>query len=136
MEWYLKVLKQYADFSGRARRTEFWMFYLFNMLIMLGLWMVCAISFAITQSWVAFAIFGILFFLYYLATLIPMLAVTVRRLHDTGNSGFMYFVSFIPFVGGIWLIILLCTDGMQGYNNYGSDPKSDTFEEMIDSLPQ
>lgn len=61
--------------------------------------------------------------LYSLAVFIPSLAVTVRRLHDTNHSGWMYFVSLIPLIGGIWLLILLCTDGTHGQNQYGPDPK-------------
>jgi len=123
MEWYLKVLKQYADFSGRARRTEYWMFYLFNSFIPIGLMIIGGILFAMNESSVPFIICMVLVGLYSLAVFIPSLAVTVRRLHDTNHSGWMYFVSLIPIIGGIWLLILLCTDGTHGQNQYGPDPK-------------
>ncbi len=123
MNWYLKVLRQYADFSGRARRKEFWMFYLLNMLIIIALMTLgIFVSSLIGSETMHYVIIG-LFVLYYLAMLIPTLAVLVRRLHDTNNSGWMYFVSLIPLVGGIWLLILLCREGTLGANEYGEDPK-------------
>ena len=66
-----------------------------------------------------------LYFLYALAVLIPGLAVAVRRLHDIGKSGAWYFICFVPFIGGIWLLILLCTEGERVENQYGVDPKND-----------
>ncbi len=126
MEWYLKVLKNYANFEGRARRKEYWMFTLFNMLINFGIIAILIALTAITAevelSVIAMILWGI-FFLYIVGMIIPTLAVTVRRLHDTGNSGWMYLVSMIPFVGGIWLLILTITEGDQGRNQYGADPK-------------
>ena len=113
MDWYLKVLKQYADFSGRARRKEYWMFALFNMIF--------AIVAMILDNVLGIAIEGIgygpLYGLYALAMLIPGLAVGVRRMHDVGKSG--WFI-LIP----IYNLILACTDGVQGDNEYGADPKS------------
>lgn len=61
---------------------------------------------------------------YSLAILVPTLAVTVRRLHDIGKSGWMYFVGLIPLIGGIWLLVLLVTEGNHGPNQYGEDPKN------------
>ena len=113
MEWYLKVLKQYADFNGRARRKEYWMFVLFNVIasIILG-----AIDGAVGS-------YGALAGLYGLAVLIPSLAVGVRRLHDIGKSGWMLLVAFIPVIGFIWLLVLLIMDGTPGENQYGANPK-------------
>ena len=92
MNWYLKVLKQYADFSGRARRKEFWMFSLFNMIFSY------ALVFIFAGIGAATGILELTFlsYIYSLAVIIPGLAVTVRRLHDTGKSGFYIFVSLIP----------------------------------------
>lgn len=124
MNWYLKVLRQYADFNGRARRKEFWMFYLFNALIM---FLLISLSVLVSSSMgtdvMHSGIIGV-FILYYLAVLIPTLAVIVRRLHDMNNSGWMYFVSLIPLIGGFWLLILLCKEGTSGINEYGEDPKA------------
>lgn len=119
MDWYLKVLKQYADFNGRARRKEYWMFFLFNMIF--------AIVAMLLDNLLGFAIEGVgygpLYGLYVLAMLIPGLAVGVRRLHDVGKSGWMMFIGLIPIVGGIWLLVLMATDGNPGENEYGLNPK-------------
>lgn len=128
MEWYLKVLRQYADFSGRARRKEFWMFYLFNALLMTAISIIGGLM-AITTDTPGIMIgIVVLIIIYAAATFIPTLAVIVRRLHDTNNSGWMYCVTFIPMVGSIWLLVLLCTEGTFGENYYGQDPKMEYFE--------
>ena len=119
MNWYLKVLKNYAGFSGRARRKEYWMFVLFNMIF--------AVLAAIVDNVVGTAISGLFYGLFYcvytLAVLIPSLAVAVRRLHDVGKSGWFMFIIFIPIIGAIWLLVLVCTDGNPGKNVYGLNPK-------------
>ena len=114
MEWYLKVLKQYADFKGRARRKEFWMFVLFNFLAGVVLSLVDRM-------------FGINLFsgIYGLFVFIPGLAVSIRRLHDIGKSGWMILIAFIPIIGFIWLIVLYATEGTYGENQYGPNPKED-----------
>jgi uncharacterized membrane protein YhaH (DUF805 family) len=120
MEWYLKVLRQYADFEGRARRTEYWTFFLFNFIISFLISIVVAATILIMRnSWAV-----LLSYLYMFAVMIPSLAVTVRRLHDTGRSAWFLFVLFIPFVGGIWLFILSITEGTPGKNQYGDNPKT------------
>lgn len=122
MEWYLKVLKQYADFSGRARRKEYWMFVLFNMIF--------AIVAAILDNVLGIAMegtgYGPLYGIYALAVLIPGLAVAVRRLHDVGKSGWMILITLIPLIGAIWLLVLLVTDSNLGENQYGQNPKEAT----------
>ncbi|HOO24863.1 MAG TPA: DUF805 domain-containing protein [Paludibacteraceae bacterium] len=122
MNWYLKVLKQYADFSGRARRKEYWMFVLFNMIF--------AIVAMILDNVLGIAMEGIgygpLYGLYALAMLIPGLAVAVRRLHDVGKSGWMILIALIPLIGLIWLLVLMVTDSNAGENQYGQNPKEVT----------
>lgn len=122
MNWYLKVLKQYADFSGRARRKEYWMFVLFNMIF--------AIVAMILDNILGIAIEGVgygpLYGLYGLAVLIPGLAVAVRRLHDVGKSGWMILISLIPLIGVIWLLVLMVTESTPGENQYGQNPKEVT----------
>ncbi|MDR0874052.1 MAG: DUF805 domain-containing protein [Prevotellaceae bacterium] len=122
MNWYLKVLKQYADFSGRARRTEYWMYTLFNVIAIFIL-AILMVLLALTGSSVLAAAGTILYYLYALAVLVPSLAVCVRRLHDIGKSGWFYFIGFIPFVGIIILLVWLCTDSQPGANNWGENPK-------------
>ncbi len=114
----MKVLKQYADFSGRARRKEYWMFYLFNCIIAF----VLLIPFAFINDTKVILFIG-LYFIYALGVMIPSIAVLVRRLHDIDKSGWWYFISFVPFIGSIWLLVLLCTEGTRGRNSYGPDPK-------------
>jgi uncharacterized membrane protein YhaH (DUF805 family) len=121
MNWYLTVVRDnYANFSGRARRSEYWYFILFHYLISIAL---CLLYFAFDMTGI------IVFAVYALAVFLPSLAVLVRRLHDINKSGWYYFVSLIPFIGGIWLLILLCTEGTQGPNQYGEDPKR-PYEDM------
>ena len=114
MNWYLKVLKQYADFSGRARRKEYWMFTLFNVIIIIALMLVMMGMGEIGM---------ILYFGYALAIIIPSLAVCVRRLHDIGKSGWCYFVGLIPIIGGIILFVWFCTDSQVNENKWGTNPK-------------
>ena len=113
MNYYVKALKQYADFNGRASRKEYWMFFLFNMIFAV----VASVLDGIIGS------VGIIYGLYILATLVPSLAAGVRRLHDSGKSGWMMLVSLIPFIGGIWLLILLVAGSQEGDNEYGPQPE-------------
>ncbi len=117
MEWYLKVMRQYADFSGRARRQEYWMFALFYFLIFIA-----AIVFS---SLLGDTVGTLLIVLIALIHFIPTLAVAIRRLHDIGKSGWMILIAFIPIIGFIWLIVLYATEGTYGENQYGPDPKED-----------
>lgn len=119
MNWYLKVLKQYADFSGRARRREYWMFVLYNLIFAIAAMIIDNLSGLVIDG----LFYGVFYFIYILAVLIPGLAVTVRRLHDTGKSGWMVFISLIPLIGAIWLLVLLATDSESGVNQYGENPK-------------
>ncbi len=125
MNWYLKVLKQYADFNGRARRSEYWMFTLINVLIIGVLYVLMFMSGSDggAMAMVAMGLVAI----YSLAILVPSVAVAVRRLHDVGKSGWMLLVGLIPFIGSIWLLVLYCTDSQPGDNEYGPNPK----EELI-----
>ncbi|WP_460350188.1 DUF805 domain-containing protein [Actinoallomurus acanthiterrae] len=109
----LAVLRNYAGFDGRARRTEYWMFVLFNVIITVVLDLIG----------MAVRLVGILGFVYGLAVLIPSLAVGVRRLHDTGRSGWWLLIGLIPIIGTIILIVFMATPGDRGDNAYGPDPK-------------
>lgn len=113
MEWYLKVLKNYVGFTGRARRKEYWMFVLVSAII--------SILLAIVE-----ALIGVDDFitgLYSLLVLLPTLAVGVRRLHDTGRSGWWLLIALIPIVGAIILIVFFCEDSKADENQYGPNPK-------------
>ncbi len=112
MNWYLKCWRQYADFSGRARRREYWMFYLFNIIFALVAMLLDVI--------LGLALFV---YLYSILVFIPSLSVCVRRLHDVGKSGWMYLIGLVPIVGTIWLLVLFCTDSQPGRNRWGDNPK-------------
>ncbi|MBL7646570.1 MAG: DUF805 domain-containing protein [Candidatus Hydrogenedentes bacterium] len=114
MHWYLDVLKNYTGFTGRARRTELWMFWLVNLGIVIAL--------SIVEGIIGMP--GILSGLYNLAVLLPTIAVGMRRLHDTDRSGWWLLIAFIPFLGGIVLLIFFCLEGTKGDNQYGPDPKA------------
>jgi len=119
MNWYLEVLKKYADFNGRARRKEYWMFFLFNIIISIALIIVDGIL-GTSAAPGAMGLFGAI---YLLALLIPGIAVAVRRLHDTGRSGWWILIGLVPFVGGIILIVFLVQDSTPGDNQFGRNPK-------------
>ncbi|MFB7373585.1 DUF805 domain-containing protein [Streptomyces sp. NPDC056222] len=115
MNWYLDVLKKYATFSGRARRQEYWMFTLFNVIAVVVL--------AIIDNAVL-GVYPALTAVYMLGVLLPTLAVTVRRLHDTGRSGWWYLIAFVPLVGGIILFVFTVLEGEGQPNAYGDNPKA------------
>lgn len=117
MNYYLDVLKNYVGFEGRARRKEYWMFALFNYLIITVL-----VVFGMLTKITFFSV------IYYLAILVPALAVNIRRLHDIGKGGVWLLIAFIPLVGAIWLLVLQCTEGTRGDNIYGEDPKQSQYQ--------
>lgn len=112
MEWYLKVIRNYAGFTGRARRKEFWMFVLVNFLI--------GILFALAEDLLGLP--TLISKLYSLFILIPSWALFVRRLHDTGNNGWLSLLALIPFVGFVIILVFGCLDS-EGTNKYGISPK-------------
>lgn len=112
MEWYLKVLKNYVGFQGRARRKEYWMFTLFSIIV--------SVILSIVETVIGLP--AVLTTLYSLAVLLPSLAVSVRRLHDTGRSGWWLLLSLIPLIGTIVLLVFVCEDSKEN-NRYGSNPK-------------
>lgn len=113
MQWYMQVLKNYVGFQGRARRKEYWMFFLFNFLF--------TILFSIIEMMLGLG--GILSGIYGLAVLLPSIAVSVRRLHDIGRTGWWMLLSFIPVIGLIVLLVFAVLDSQPGENKYGPNPK-------------
>lgn len=131
MNWYLDVIKKYAVFSGRARRKEYWMFFLFNMLFAFTTGIIDrALGISFDGTW-----YGPFYTLYALAVLIPSLAVAVRRLHDVNKSGWYLLINLIPIIGWIIVLIKLCTDSTPGENPYGANPK-ETPALVTNSTPQ
>jgi uncharacterized membrane protein YhaH (DUF805 family) len=117
MDWYLMAVKRYAEFSGRSRRKEYWMFILFNMIISFALGFADAI---LGLGGIGALLAGI----YVLGVFIPSIAVGIRRLHDTGRSGWWLLVSLVPVIGLI-LLFFLVQDSEPGANEYGPNPKTD-----------
>jgi len=114
MEWYLKVLKEYSSFNGRARRKEYWMFILIHTIIKLILKLVSEAA--------GLKIYDLgIDTLYGLAVLLPYIAVGIRRMHDVGESGWYIIIPFYNFY-------LLVKNGDEGENQYGPDPKDPTTE--------
>ena len=118
------VFQKYATFSGRARRSEYWYFTLFNSLVSSLLTVLGRNIFGDGSST---NIFTMLASLYSLAVFLPALAVTWRRLHDVGKSGANYFWVFLPVVGWIMLVVWLCRDSQPGDNQYGPNPKETVY---------
>ena len=114
------LTEKYADFSGRARRSEYWWFYLFTTLAII----VLEVLFAVLgqASSVLAAIFGLLLLVGALGLIAPGLAVGARRLHDTGKSGWWLLIGLVPF-GGIVLLVFFVLDSAPGPNQYGPNPK-------------
>jgi uncharacterized membrane protein YhaH (DUF805 family) len=110
MKWYLAGLRKYAKFDGRSSRTEFWSFYLWNLLFWIALTVLDAAT-------------GIPVFStpYWLATLVPLFAVGSRRLHDVGMSGWFQALAIIPF-GIIFLIVFWCRRSKEAPNDWGASP--------------
>ncbi len=113
MDWFIDcITKNYVNFSGRARRKEYWMFTLFNVIA----------GFVVMLLDSLLGLNYVLTLIYTLAILLPSLAVTVRRLHDTGKSGWWLLIEFVPF-GSIILFVFCVIDSTPGPNQYGENPK-------------
>ena len=125
MEWYLKVMRDnYANFNGRARRKEYWMYVLVQSIIMIGLMILDSILGLDFELQGISLGYGYLYLIGLIVHFIPSLAVLVRRLHDVGKSGWFYFIFLIPIIGIIWLLVLYCTEGQKQDNKWGPDPKA------------
>ena len=118
MKWYLGVLKKYVVFGGRAQRMEYWMFNLFNYIIVIALAFIEVLAGIApeTDTYVLATVYS-------LAVLLPNWAVSVRRLHDTGRSGLWLLVGIVPLIGVIVLFIFYVMDSQPGENRYGPNPK-------------
>ncbi|MGV7165051.1 DUF805 domain-containing protein [Xanthomonas citri] len=127
MEWMLLPLKRYADFNGRSRRKEYWMFALMQLLVLFvfgGLFAVAALAMGNENGPGALAwLIGAVMVIVCLALIVPGIAVTVRRLHDQDKSGWFYLISLVPYVGAFVLLVFMCIEGTPGPNQYGENPK-------------
>ncbi|MGR5114365.1 DUF805 domain-containing protein [Photobacterium damselae subsp. damselae] len=120
MQWYLKVLRNYFGFKGRARRKEYWYFFLFNTIIAI----VLSIADLVFKTEVTAQGTGMISSIYSLLILIPSIAVGVRRLHDLDKSGWWMLIGIIPLIGAIVLIYFFVQDGQASSNRFGPDPKN------------
>lgn len=112
-EWYLRSFSKYAEFGGRATRSEYWYFFLMNIAVSAVL---AVGGFFVRLPWA--------YLIYAVAALIPGFAVMVRRLHDTGRSGWWWLISFLPLIGQIVLLVFLAQDTEPSSNSYGPNPKN------------
>jgi uncharacterized membrane protein YhaH (DUF805 family) len=122
MDWYLMVWQKFAQFTGRSRRKEYWMFTLFNIIICCVLYAGLLVGFVAGQRMIGI-LFGCVYAAYALAILVPGIAVSIRRLHDINKSGWWMLIALVPLVGGIVLLVLMCIEGDPGPNLYGPNPK-------------
>ena len=113
MNWYLKAFENYANFSGRARRKEYFAFQIVNALVT---------SFIIVPL-IESGEFEFLAYGYVLTMVIPLLSVTVRRLHDIGRTGWHVLIGAIPFIGGVIILWWVFQDSEKGNNEWGPNPK-------------
>ena len=118
IDWAMRPLKKYTDFSGRAPRAEYWWFYLLTVVA----YLIALILDSLIGTGAAFASTGIIMLLIILGLLIPSLAAGVRRLHDTDRSGWWLLIAFIPLVGAIVLLVFFVLEGTKGDNRFGPDP--------------
>ena len=107
-----QAFRNMFNYRARASLSAYWWFYLFAVLVQVG------IGF-ITLSFTAPAVFVVAILVTFVLLLLVHLPLTVRRLHDQDKSGFWYFIGFAPFIGGIWLLVLMLREGTPGPNRFG-----------------
>ncbi|KAB2814753.1 DUF805 domain-containing protein [Phaeocystidibacter luteus] len=117
MNVYVRIMTRYAEFDGRLRRRDYWIFVLITFAIMLVTSLLGNLFLNERQAMIPLALVALVHF-------IPLIAVDIRRLHDQGKSGAWWFIRFIPLIGGIWFLVLMLTEGDTGRNEYGPDPKA------------
>jgi uncharacterized membrane protein YhaH (DUF805 family) len=129
-DWWKKVVFQnYANFSGRARRAEYWNFVLVNLIVYIPLYIIFIGGILNESEPIGLLGIGVLG-LFALGMLLPGLGVLVRRLHDLNKSGWNFLIYFIPIAGPIIMLVWLCTEGNSYPNNYGDDPKNPGIPEL------
>ena len=124
IDWWKKVaFRNYANFSGRARRAEYWYFILGNFVLIIAFYILAIVG--VSNENIGLSILGnVVYLVIALGFFIPGLAVAVRRLHDINKSGWYYFIVLIPLIGAIILLVWFFTDGDRFTNNYRADPKN------------
>ena len=121
MEWATLPLKRYAEFTGRSRRKEYWMF----VLLTIGIYLIASILDRIAgMNGTIAGVYGPITTVVGLGLLVPSIAVSIRRLHDTDRSGWWLLLGMVPIVGGIVLLVFMVLEGTHGANRFGADPKA------------
>jgi len=118
MDYFLGAYKKYADFTGRARRKEYWMFILFYLIAVIVLSIIDGVIGTFSMEAGA----GLLSSIFLLGSLVPQIAITARRLHDINKSGWWQLLVIVPFIGAIVLFIFYILKGTDGDNRFGVDP--------------
>ena len=126
MNYYLKVLQNYTNFDGRARRKEFWLFIFFNMLTVIILSIFDDFLGTVDTK----GVYGLFGSIYILVVFIPSIAVSIRRLHDTGRSGWWLLLNLIPLLGSLVVLIFFIQNSESHENRYGINPKFSDFNEF------
>lgn len=116
MQWFILAMKNFRNFSGRARRKEYWMFFLFYMIL--------AMVFSFVD--IVLGLPAIFLNIFIIVMLVPTIAICVRRLHDTGRSGWWYLINFVPVIGFIVWLVFTVQAGETQDNRFGPDPKAAT----------
>ena len=130
-DWALRAFRQYAVFTGRARRREFWWFVAFHFLAVIASTIVAGLVGSIFGQANNGAVIGYLFA--FCASLVPSYAVMVRRLHDVGRSGWWYFIAFVPIIGIIAMLVWLCKNSVND-NRWGSNPKAHELNQSTSAV--
>ncbi len=121
MSWFLKAVKNYAGFSGRARRKEYWFFVLFYLIFTIALMFVDGATGGLDPQ----TGLGLFSGIFMLAMFIPSLAVSIRRLHDTDRTGWWILINLVPLIGGLIFLYFTVCDSTPGNNQYGPNPKEE-----------
>ena len=133
MEWMLMPYRRYAEFSGRSRRKEYWMFYLLivifltvlSVIMSMGAPTVDPLTGQVSGGGMMTTVGGGLLLLFGVGTIIPSLAVSIRRMHDQDKSGWFLLLALIPLLGGLVVLVFMCLEGTKGPNRFGPDPKGE-----------
>ena len=134
MDMMLAPLKKYADFQGRARRQEYWMWTLGVVIVTFVLEAIFFAAGGPRGGNIITALIGLVLLVFCLAIFIPALAVAFRRLHDTDRSAWWLLIGFVPLLGAIALIVFYCMDGTPGPNKFGPDPKGRGASNTVDTF--
>lgn len=125
---YINAWKKCLQWHGRTGVKDYWMYWITNILIILGSYFLFGVLEIISDSKFGIFIFQLLFiWAYALLQILPSVAITIRRLHDTNKPGWYYLINLVPIIGNLWFLIIVCTKGTYGDNDFGPDPKNTVY---------